>query len=224
MKKMLQTIVVAMLLLASCRVTAQNNHYYVNLGLPSGTRWATCNVGADKPEELGRYFAWGEKDTKSICSWSNYRFGVTTKEGEWKLRKYCPKPDYAYNGIVHPFYSLIPEDDAATANWGKGWSIPTEKQWEELIQHTTCKWTTRNGVKGMLFTSSNGESIFLPAAGENNENGIEAIGSYGIYWSNHCNSDDPMNAILFDFYEGNCWIGSGVRYYGHSIRPVRSAK
>lgn len=138
-----------------------NGHAYVDLGLPSGTLWATCNVGADTPEGFGDYFAWGETTPKTTYNWSTYQYC----NGDYdQMTKYCDRPDFGYNGFTDNLTVLQPMDDAATTNWGNGWCMPTDDQWGELLRKTTNQWTTRNGVNGRLFTASNGNSIFLPAA------------------------------------------------------------
>ena len=131
------------------------DHGYVDLGLPSNTLWATCNVGAASSEEYGDYFAWGETQPKTLYDWNTYQY----YDGS-SLTKYNES-----DGLT----TLLPEDDAATANWGDDWRMPTEEEWWELCDNTTITWTTRNGVGGRLFTATNGNSIFLPAGGEYNE-------------------------------------------------------
>ena len=104
-----------------------DTHAYVDLGLPSGTLWATCNVGADYPWEYGNYYAWGETKTKTSYNWSTY-----TKGDEDKLTKYCSKSDKGNNGFTDKLTKLQPGDDVSTAQWGSGWCMPTKEQWEEL--------------------------------------------------------------------------------------------
>lgn len=131
---------------------------YVDLGLPSGTLWATCNVGANSPEECGDYFAWGETETKSVFSWANYRYCCGS---ESRLTKYC---GFLYEGFYEYTDNLTilePIDDAATVNWGGGWRMPTKEEWMELLSFTSHEWDTINGVAGVLFTAANGNSVFL---------------------------------------------------------------
>ena len=191
-------------------------HEYVDLGLPSGTLWATCNVGANAPEEYGDYFAWGETITKITYDWSNYKYC----NGDYnKLTKYCTQSDCGYNEFVDNLSTLLPEDDAATANWGDGWSMPTETQWEELYQNTTQSWITQNGVNGRLFSASNGCVLFLPAAGNySNPNN----GYCGNYWSSSLDTDHPSVAWYFFISPDYCSMNNDYRYYGRSVRPVRS--
>ena len=141
------------------------DHGYVDLGLPSGLLWATCNVGAETAEEYGDYFAWGETQPKDYYYWSTYQYCNGSSS---TLTKYCNNSSNGYNGYTDNLTTLLPEDDAATANWGSDWRMPTNEEWQELYNNTTVTWTTRNGVDGRLFTASNGNSLFLPAAGFRN--------------------------------------------------------
>ena len=196
-------------------------HVYVDLGLPSGTLWATCNVGATNPEDYGDYFAWGETQPKSDYSSSNYQYW----NGSYNtLTKYCNNASYGYNGFTDNLTTLQPSDDAATAQWGSGWRMPTKEEWQELLNNTTNVWTTQNGVKGRLFTASNGNSLFLPAAGYYDGTGLYDAGSYGIYWSSSLYTDSPYYAwdLLFD--SGNCGVDVGYRFDGFTVRPVRSSR
>ena len=127
-----------------------NGHEYVDLGLPSGTLWATCNMGANAPEEYGDYYAWGDTTTKAIYDWNSYQYC----NGDYdQLIKYCNYSDYGYNGFTDTLTMLQLMDDAATANWGEGWCFPTADQWRELRDNTICIWTTQNDVNGCLFTA-----------------------------------------------------------------------
>lgn len=199
-----------------------NGHAYVDLGLPSGTLWATCNVGANTPEGYGDYFAWGETQTKSTYTWSTYKYC----NGDYNLlTKYCNKSNYGNNGFTDNLTVLLSSDDAATANWGSGWCMPTKAQWEELYQNTTNTWTTQNGVNGRLFTPSNGNSLFLPAAGGRWGDELDDVGSYGYYWSSSLHTDYPINAWYFYFGSDYYYhMNSSTRYYGQSVRTVRSAR
>ena len=204
------------------------NHDYVDLGLPSGTLWATCNVGANVPEEYGDYFAWGETRPKSEYSWENYKYC----KGEKQYTKYCCDSDFGFNGFTDNLTVLQPEDDAATVNWGNGWCMPTDDQWKELLENTRSKWAKRKGIVGRLFIASNGKSLFLPAAGthsigSNHHVAIILAGERGFYLSRSLVTEitsefknaarvfdirvDRKNRIYFD------------RYRGNSVRPVRSA-
>lgn len=202
------------------------DHEYVDLGLPSGTLWATCNVGASTPEGYGDYFAWGETQPKENYEWDTYKYG-----GMNTLTKYCNQSNYGYNGFTDNLTILQPDDDAATANWGNGWCMPTKEQWEELLQNTSHTWTTQNSVNGRLFTASNGNSLFLPAAGDRRGNELCDADVYGLYWSEALGNDTanpPYGAWYFGFYLGtppdDYYISCAFRYTGQSVRPVRSSR
>jgi hypothetical protein len=194
-----------------------NGHEYVDLGLPSGTLWATCNVGATTPEAYGDYFAWGETQPKTIYNWSTYRHC----NGDFdQLTKYCYNSSFGYNGFTDNLTTLLPEDDAATANWGNGWCMPTVDQWNELRNNTTNTWTTRNGVDGMLFTASNGNSLFLPAEGYLWNDELDGVGG-GYYWSSSFgNSNNPDYPQCFYFNSGYYNLTAYGRPTGHSVRAV----
>lgn len=194
-------------------------HQYVDLGLPSGTLWAITNVGADKPEDYGDYFAWGETTPKDVYDWSNYKWC----NGSFStLTKYCTSSNYGYNGYTDSKYALDAEDDAATANWGSEWRMPTMDQMEELINNCTTVWTTINGVNGRLFTSNiNGATLFLSAAGGRlSEPGN--VGSYGYYWSRSLHFASPFCADILQFSSSNDMAVDGsYRLIGYTVRAVR---
>lgn len=195
-------------------------HEYVDLGLPSGTLWATCNIGATTPEGYGDYFAWGETSTKDGYDWHTYRYcngGATT------LTKYCDDASYGYNGFIDNLTVLEESDDAAAVNWGAGWRMPTKEEWNELLSNTTKIWTTQHGVNGYLFTATNGRTLFLPAAGYYNMNDLNGDGKSGCYWSSSLNIDVPYNSGYLFFDSGNCSMSYHFRSHGRSVRPVRSA-
>ena len=196
-------------------------HDYVDLGLPSGTLWATCNVGANAPEEYGDYFAWGETAPKDYYDWNTYKYCIGSYN---TLTKYCCRSDYGYNGFIDNLTILLPEDDAATANLGNGWRMPTKEEWWELLVNTTNIWTTQNGVYGRLFTASNGNSLFLPAAGYRWDSVLDLVGSYGYYWSSSLYTGYPDFAWYFDFVSSSYGMSNDDRVYGRSVRTVRSAR
>ena len=201
-----------------------DGHAYVDLGLPSGTLWATCNIGATKPEEYGDYFAWGETEPKTTYRELNYKYCTS---GCYCLTKYCNMSKYGNNGFTDNLTTLESGDDAATANWGSDWCIPSADQWRELMDNTNIELTTRNGVNGMLFIASNGNSLFLPAAGYRGDNKITDVGLDGGYWSSSFHTDGPIDARCFSFrwddYD-DYDVSGGGRYFGHSVRAVRSAR
>lgn len=194
-----------------------NDHDYVDLGLPSGTLWATCNFGAGSPECFGDYFAWGETETKGYYDWYSYKY-------------YDADPDYSitkYNesdGLT----ALLPEDDIAAVFLGDNWHIPTADQWRELRNYTITTWVTQNGVSGRLFTASNGNSIFLPASGARWESELMLVGNTGGYWSNSVDVDNISRAWFLVFDAQDCYVGLGGRggegrAIGLNVRPVRSS-
>ena len=201
------------------RSVENTSHTYIDLGLPSGTLWATCNVGADTPEDYGDYFAWGETQPKDTYNWSTYQYC----NGSYNtLTKYCNNSSYGYNGFTDDLTTLLPEDDAATANWGNGWRMPTQAEWQELLDNTTVTWTQQNGVNGPLFTAANGNSLFLPAAGYRWDGELYDAGAYGRYWSSSLYTDYPYDAWSLYFYSGNAYVDDNyLRNSGFSVRPVR---
>ena len=195
---------------------------YVDLGMPSGTLWATCNIGSDAPENCGSYFAWGETQTKDIYNWSTYQYCNGSNN---TLTKYCNDPDYGYNSFSDTLTILLPEDDAATANWGSDWRMPTKDDMQELLSNTTRILTTQNGVIGWLFTASNGNSIFLPATGSFSEGNNNGVGAFGYYLTSSLDTDYPYSARYFFFRTNSnaSYMSSGSRSVGRSVRPVRAS-
>ncbi len=168
-----------------------NGHEYVDLGLPSGTKWATCNVGATSPKEYGDYFAWGETKPKSTYTEETYM--------------YFSNPE-----------ALPSTVDAATANWGSAWRMPTEVEWEELW--SKCKWTwMSNGYK---VVGPNGNGIFLPTAGARDGSELSGAGSSGYYWSSSLYSDGTGGVWGLDINSDGCGMSYYDRYYGLTVRAV----
>ena len=200
---------------ATCKVNVINAEY-IDLGLPSGTLWATCNIGATSPEDYGDYFAWGEttgyNDGKTNFSWSTY---FDTDDNGSTFKKYNNN-----GGLTE----LELADDAAYMNWGPAWRMPSEEQFQELINssYTTTGWTTQNGVNGRKITSlTNGNSIFLPAAGYRNNSSLKNAGSNGDYWSRTFTLDNPYYASYLGFTSSYIGTYYYYRYVGHCVRPVR---
>ena len=195
----------------ACTITANltlADHDYVDLDLPSGTLWATCNVGADKPEEFGYYYAWGETSTKNSYYSSNYKW---------------------YNGSDDSFTKygeddvLYLSDDAAYVNWGSNWRMPNDYDFRELINthNTTTEKVTQNGVIGLKITSkSNGKSIFLPLAGFINGSTLVGAGTNAYYWSSE--TYDEERVCYLHIQNGDVTVSDCSRYMGQSIRPVRN--
>ncbi len=211
----------------SSQSQSANGHEYVDLGLPSGTLWATCNVGASKPEGYGSYFAWGETKPQSsnTYNWNTYKYANGTTRDDPKLTKYCSQSKYGDNGFTDDLTTLQSGDDPATANWGSGWRTPSKSQWDELKSNTVNQWTTKNGVAGRLFTSKkNGQSVFLPAAGGRWDSELHGAGSYGNYWMRSLGTDYPDYpglAWYLIFNSDYCGMSNGDRDNGFSVRPVR---
>ena len=182
-----------------------NSHEYVDLGLPSGLLWATCNIGANSPADYGYYFAWGETTPKDsyllrTYEWWNGSSGTLTK-------------------YSHSVLDL--NDDAAHVNWGGDWRMPTIDEWKELHSRCSWTWTNQDGHNGCKVTSmSNGNSIFLPVAGWRDEQGLNYAGKDGFYWSSsHYDYGDTAWDDSFysaGYGQDNCY----GKYRGHSIRPV----
>ncbi|MBR2368678.1 MAG: hypothetical protein IKA83_00815 [Paludibacteraceae bacterium] len=177
-------------------VDPTNGHEWVDLGLPSGTKWATMNVGAESPEDYGDYFAWGETTPKSSYTDSNY--------------------NYSSNPTTLPL-----DRDAAYTNWGTSWRMPTNAELKELKDNCTWTRTTQNGVKGYKVTSkTNGNSIFLPAAGYRSSSDLGGAGSNGDYWSSSLDSDYSYCAYYLYFNSSYVDGGGSSRFCGRSVRPV----
>ena len=199
----------------------KDNHEWVDLGLPSGTLWATTNVGASKPEEYGSYFAWGETKPKSDYDWDTYKW---CNGNPFKLTKYCNVSNYGDNDFVDNKTELEPEDDAAYVNWGSKWRMPTKAQLVELLAECDWQWTTTNGINGYLVKSKkNSASLFLPAVGFRWQDGLDHVGSYGYYWSRTLFTDNPYPSeayyLLFSSDEVKC--SGSLRHLGYSVRAVR---
>ena len=191
-------------------------HEWVDLGL--SVKWATCNVGASTPEGYGNYYAWGETKPKTNYNWSTYKWCNGSYDTQ---TKYCTSSS---SGRVDNKTVLDFADDAARANWGGQWRMPTDAEWTEL--RTKCTWTWTDayngtGVKGRIVTSkTNGNSIFLPAAGCRDYDDLYSAGYYGSYWSSSLRTDYPNNAWDAGFRSDNVGRGSNNRNYGQSVRPI----
>ena len=186
-------------------VVMKKKEEYIDLGLPSRTMWANCNVGTNKPDRIGESFAWGEVAPKSTYSWENY---IHCHGAGDQLTKYCNNPAYGYNHFTDTLTILDRPDDAGWCNFdaNQGPRIPSKEQWLELYQHTTQTWTTLNNVEGVLFEANNGNSIFLPAGG---------------YWLNSFDTDDPTRAWNFSIgADLDSSIINSPRYTGLLVRPV----
>ena len=201
---------------------SMSGHDYVDLGLPSGTLWATCNVGAYSPEEYGDYFAWGETSPKTNYCWSTYKYGTSSST----LTKYCSNSSFGLNGYTDTKTVLDSEDDAATANWGSGWRMPTYDEICELCTECTSVWTTQGGKNGRLFTGPNGNMVFLPAAGcyyglsPAYGSSLGHADTCGNYWSSSPNVCYPYYLDFNSYYANWATNDSGIRCGGRSVRPI----
>ena len=201
---------------------------FVDLGLPSGLKWATTNVGAENPEDFGLYFAWGEaQGYSSITSekgfyWGDYKFttaatGATDSTFRGGLTKYNTK---SASGVVDNLTVLEQVDDAAYVS-DNTCRMPTKADFEELISNTTKTWETLNGVNGRRFTSkTNGNSIFVPAAGICSDGSVNNVGSYGYYWSSSLNESIPRNGSRLYFDSSTAYMNSYFRFGGLTVRAV----
>lgn len=192
-------------------------HYYVDLGLPSGIKWATCNVGASKPEEYGFYYAWGETTTKGSYGTSNYLWYDQTQEVYTK---------YTWDDNV---VILEPADDAATVNWGGNWRMPTQDELAELKSNCNWLWTTQDNINGWRVKGPNGNSIFLPAAGSIYDGHLAYVGEIGCYWTSSLGKrpyyeDVSSLAACLIFSSGAMGLDFTYRVEGLSVRPVYSGK
>ena len=197
-----------------------NHPHMIDLGLPSGTKWACCNVGANSPAECGDYFAWGETSPKEGYFYSNYKWFVG---GDYhQITKYCANSDY---GIVDNINELDPADDAAYVNWGSEWRMPETAQFSELHENCTSEWVTVNGMGGYLFKSkTNDRAVFFPAAGWYNPYGLQELDAAGNYWSRfNLYTSYPYYAYVLAFRYGNMGVNTlGIigRLNGCSVRAV----
>ena len=210
---------------------------WIDLGLPSGVLWANQNVGANKPEEFGDHFAWGETEPKSEYRRGNYRYFDSSEN---HITKYCNNPIYGKDGYTDSLTVLEPMDDVATIKWGSGARTPTMDEWYELMENTMGKVDTLNGVSGYRFIAPNGNSIFLPAAGAYMGGQFEDwedfspdwlkeltnANEFGYYWASTLHPSFPMGIIAFFCSPVGCYVQgyTGGRYMGFSVRPVRSVQ
>ena len=176
----------------------------IDLGLPSGTKWCCCNVGASTPEGYGGYYAWGETSEKSVYNWDTYAYGSS-----WDNCQYIG------SDIAGTSY------DVARVRMGAPWRMPSLTQIQELLNNCSRQWTTQNGVNGILVTGRNGGQIFLPAAGCRWYDDLGNAGGDGDYWSSSLGPDGDYGAYGLYFNSGYWrWYGDDLRDYGHPVRPV----
>ena len=206
--------------------TTTLEHGYVDFGLPNGVLWATCNVGANSPEEIGDCFCWGETETREkfcdnpFADWGEfYKYAC----GPFTMSKYTNRTEFNCTGSVDSLYILEPSDDAATVNWGEGWRMPTTLEWGILYANTFQYWSTKNGVNGIVFTA-NGDSIFFPAMQDDHDSTKYQC----CYWSSSLYSQHWGAFVFYD--DGNLALGNvptqmwSDRYRGLMVRPVRTIR
>ena len=175
-----------------------NGHEYVDLGLPSGLKWATCNVGASLPEECGDYYAWAEVETKSTYSGENcVTYGKNMS-------------DISGNTTY----------DVARKKWGSSWRLPTRAEFQELLDKCKWEWTTQGGKEGYKVIGPNGKSIFLPAAGFRDGSSLYNAGELGYCWSSTPNESGDNGAYGLGFNSSGRYVGWDLRDDGRSVRPV----
>ena len=188
----------------------------IDLGL--SVKWASWNVGASASEEYGDYFAWGETDSHTWdYDWTSYKW---CNGSNLTMTKYCNQSSFGYQGFTDNKKELDLEDDAARANWGGNWRMPTDVEWTELRNNCTWTWTTQNGVKGVLVMASNGNSIFLPASGCRSGTLLPEVGSLSYYWSSTLYTNSPQYAYRMNIRSSSFIMDYNGRCYGFSIRPV----
>ena len=186
-----------------------NGYEYVDLGLPSRLKWATCNVGATSPEQAGLYFAWGETT------------GYTGEQVTSGVRAFS-QDVYNSGPVASISTDLTLEQDVAHVNLGGNWRMPTKAEYQELLDNCNVVWTddyNGTGVAGMMFTSKvNGNSVFFPAAGYCYNLSVDSVGSDGVYWSASWSSSSL--AWELEFYSGSQTLYGSGRCYGYSVRGV----
>ena len=181
----------------------EHHPHPIDLGLPSGTKWACCNIDASAPEEYGGYYAWGETEEKIFYDWNSYKYGR-----DWDD---C---DYIGNDIAGTEY------DVATVKWGDPWQIPSSEMFQELMDNCTSEWTSLNDVNGYLFTGSNGATVFLPAAGGCLYDELFLDGRDGNYWTSTLDPEDKANAFYLFFRTPFVRLEFSSLFLGLSVRAV----
>ena len=200
------------------------NTEYVDLGL--SVKWATMNIGAEKESDYGIMFAWGQTDNAVATNFvdsENYPYS-------WKSYKYCNgtfntltkyNTSSLYGENPDNITTLESVDDVATQIMGSDWRMPTKAEWQELLNNTTNEWTQVNGVNGRKFTASNGNSIFIPAAGDCYDGSVDSVGYHGYVWSSSLHTSSPYFAWYLHFSSGSCYMDNSGRCIGRPVRGVR---
>ncbi len=226
----------------------EQEHAYVDLGLPSRTLWATCNIGASTPLEYGNYFAWGEVQTKEVYSEATYpwfrddtipAYEIKNELGLWEtvpeeikhyILKYNNENNPGIDGFVDNKTTLDADDDAATAHWGNDWCTPTYEQMQEL--HYECTWEAQSAkndageeIKYLKITGPSGKSIYLPGVGYRSDADLNNTGAGGSYWTSTVSGNLTRAHYLgIDMYGSHSVRDDGERYHGLVVRPVRSSR
>ena len=198
--------------------TDNSGKTYVDLGLTSGTLWATCNVGAASETDYGSYFQWGDTEDKSNADCSSLTYKYRDGSGYSKYNTGLNDT----GGVIDNKTTLDLEDDAARANMGGDWRMPTAALIEELVEETTNEWTTINGVNGRKFTSRTDPSkyIFIPASGNRSGSSFNLQGNYGPVWGSSLGISEPDGACCLAVYSDRSDAGYGNRPYGFAVRGV----
>ena len=216
MKKLSLFLIALAMLLVSCKPEIEtspiegtaNGHSWVDLGLPSGLKWATCNVGANYPEEYGQYFACGETSPKTEYTEDNCpTYGLSISELQSQ-------------GYIDSEGNFMPQYDAVTANWGRDWRMPTYYELDELSTNCTWTWSTQNSVNGYKVTGPSGASIFLPAEGFFNGSSLYYAGNNGNYWSSTPYENGSYYTFGLSFDSSNQAVDFKRRNIGRGVRPV----
>ena len=209
--------------------TTPSTMEYVDLGLPSGLKWAKCNLGASKPSDYGDYYAWGETAPKADFTWDTYKW-MQAGQSDWKYITKYTFADGVTEGIwydsAREFIGdnktvLVAADDAATQQLGSPWRMPTIDEIQELLVNCTWTWTTQDGVNGYQVDGPNGNAIFLPAAGYRKVSGLKYAGSQGYCWSSSLSTTESNCAYSLDLHSDRYLIARTYRYFGYTVRPVR---
>ena len=183
-----------------------NHPHALDLGLPSGVKWACCNVGANKPGDDGKYFAWGETEPRAVFYYDNYKF-------------YDPSGPTIYKFIGNNIAAS--QYDAATKLWGSAWCLPTDEECKELIKYCKVESISSDDKKGALFTSPNGNRLWMPFAGQRESENCHDYGAKGYYWTSVPDKTDSMLAFFMDVTISISSVYLGCRNCGYCIRPVK---
>ena len=215
-------------LTANAQSCPDNHHpHIIDLGLPSGTKWACCNVDDDhskqSPTNYGCYYAWGETEVKDVYNAVTYLYALGVDEDGDGWYDDLHKDTDCY-GVWQSLGSDIAgtKYDVAYVKWSGSWVMPSKDQIKELLENCTYEWTTDNGVEGGKFTSkTNGYSIFLPVAGYRWDGGLHFAGRGGFYWSSTQHPSNSFGAYCLYFGSGGVYLHYNYgRNYGFSVRPV----